>query len=279
MLDLHCHTTASDGLMTPGNIIKRAIHEGLNILAIADHDSVNGIGEAIQAAKGTGISFIPAIELSVDFPSGDFHLLGYGIDYRNQDLLKQLAGLKSIREERIPRIIEKLHEIGIELTLENVREESQGAAPGKPHVARAIVKKGYASDVKAAIRKYLIKGMPGYVPKQKIDLASAFELIKSAGGLPVLAHPKSLKCEDSGEYDRIIESCICHGLIGIEVYAATHEDMDVAMFAETAKRYNLIATGGSDFHGDNAERLGYYGGDRIIPESCAQALFQFMDAK
>ena len=279
MVDLHCHTTASDGLMTPANIISHALKEGLNVLAIADHDTVDGICAAIQAAEGSGISFIPAIELSVDFPTGDFHLLGYGIDYKSHDFLEQLSKLKAIREERVPRIIEKLNKIGIQLTLGDVKEESQGAVPGKPHVGRALVKKGYAYDAGAAIRKYLNKGMPGYVHKEKIDPLSAFKLISSAGGLPVLAHPKSLKCIDSGEYDQLIESLICYGLAGIEVFASIHEDVDIEIFTEIAQRRNLIATGGSDFHGDNGERLGYYGDCRIIPESCAQPLIQYMNKK
>ena len=274
MIDLHCHTTASDGLMTPHNIIKHAIHEGVNVLAIADHDSVNGLDEANQAAGEVGMCFIPAIELSVEFPTGDFHLLGYGIDYKNDDLLEQLSRLKSIREARIPRIIERLKNVKIELTLEDVKEESQCAVPGKPHVARALVKKGYASDVGAAIKTYLNKGMPGYVHKEKIDPAFAFKIIKNAGGLPVLAHPKSLKCEDSREYDRIIESFIRHGLVGIEVYASIHKDVDVKIFTEIAQRHHLAATGGSDFHGENGERLGYYGNCRIIPEGCAQSLLR-----
>jgi 3',5'-nucleoside bisphosphate phosphatase len=272
MIDLHCHTTASDGLMIPSDIVKHAIHEGLKVLAIADHDTVTGLHEANQAAEEIGICFIPAIELSIEYPTGSFHLLGYDIDYKNQELLDQLAILKSIREARILRIIKRLNQIGIELTIEDVKEESRGAVPGKPHVARVLVKKGYAIDVDSAIKKYLNRGMPGYVKKEKINPESAFNLIISAGGLPVLAHPISLKCKDPGEYDRIIESFIRLGLVGIEVYASLHEDADVKLFAEIAERHNLIATGGSDFHGEDGDRLGYYGGCRIIPESCAKSL-------
>lgn len=278
MIDLHCHTTASDGLTTPYNIIRHAIQEGLNVLAIADHDSINGLDEANQAAGESDLCLIPAIELSLKFPTGDFHLLGYGIDYNNQDLAKQLSRLKSTREARISRMIEKLNKEKIELTLEDVKEESRCAVPGKPHVARALVKKGYASDVRSAMKMYLSKGMPGYVRKEKIEPASAFQLIKIAGGVPVLAHPKSLKCRDVGEYDRTIKSFMRYGLIGIEVYASIHDDVDVEIFTEIVQRHNLIATGGSDFHGDNGERLGYYGNCRMIPESCAQSLFRFIDA-
>jgi len=279
MIDLHCHTTASDGVITPSALVKQAIHEGLNVIAISDHDSVSGIGEAMQAAEGTGLRLIPAVELSVDFPSGDFHLLGYGIDHNNQLFLEQLAGLKSLRETRIPRIIERLRQAKIELTAGEVKAVSGDAAPGRPHVARALVKKGYAPDVNAAIIKYLVRGTPGYVPKEKIGLLPAFELIKSAGGWPVLAHPKSLACKDTGEFDQIMESCIGHGLIGLEVYATIHEDAEVELFADMARRHHLIATGGSDFHGDNGARLGYYGDFRIIPKICARSLIHVMGTK
>jgi 3',5'-nucleoside bisphosphate phosphatase len=279
MIDLHCHTTASDGLMTPSDIVKHAIRAEIKVLAIADHDTVTGLNEANQAAEEMGICFIPAIELSVEHPTGDFHLLGYGIDYKNQDFFGQLAILRSNREARIPRIIERLNQIGMKLTLEDVNEESQDAVPGKPHVARVLVKKGYAPDVSSAVKQYLNKGMPGYVHKDKIDADFAFNLIKSVGGLPVLAHPKSLKCENPGEYVRIVESFILLGLVGIEAYASLHEDADVELFSEIAQRHNLIATGGSDFHGEDGERLGCYGGCRIIPESCAQSLFHSMNGK
>lgn len=278
MIDLHCHTTASDGFLTPHDLIIRAKKEGINVLSIADHDTVGGIGEAMPVAKDNGICFIPAIELSLEFPTGDLHLLGYGIDYNNHNFLNQIDKLQSIREERIPRFVKKLNSIKIDLTIEDVNEESQGAVPGKPHVARVLVKRGYAADVGAAIKKYLSKGMLGYVSKEKIGPEAAFKLILNAGGLPVLAHPKSMKCTNDREYNRIIEAFVSYGLAGIEVYASIHEDEDVEIFSGIARRHNLIATGGSDFHGENGERLGYYGESRAIPTSCANSLFRFINA-
>jgi predicted metal-dependent phosphoesterase TrpH len=279
MIDLHCHTTASDGLLTPHNLIGQAKKEGITILAIADHDTVAGIEEAISAAKENDISLIPAIELSLDFPTGDLHLLGYGIDYNNQDFINRIQKLKSAREERIFRIIKKLNKINIDLTIEDVNKESKAASPGKPHVARALVKKGYAADVTSAIRKYLNEDMPGYVSKEKLDLEAAFKLIRNIGGVPVLAHPKSMQCIDNREYERIIESFISYGLVGIEVYASIHKDIDVEIFAGIARRHNLITTGGSDFHGKNGDGLGYYGENRTIPISCAHSILRFINNK
>ena len=278
MIDLHCHTTASDGLLTPHDLIIRAKKEGVTLLAIADHDTVAGIDEAMSAAEENDISLIPAIELSLDFPTGDLHLLGYYIDYNNQDFINRIQKLKSAREERIFKIIKKLYKINIDLTIEDVNKESNGASPGKPHVARALVKKGYAPDVTSAIKKYLIKGVPGYVSKEKLDLEAAFKLIRNVGGVSVLAHPKSMQCIDDREYEQIIESFISYGLIGIEVYASIHKEVDVEMFTGIARRHNLITTGGSDFHGEKYDRLGYYGSSRIIPINCVHSLLKFIDA-
>ncbi|OPY85036.1 MAG: hypothetical protein A4E72_02047 [Syntrophus sp. PtaU1.Bin208] len=277
MIDLHCHTTASDGLVSPADIIRMAAKEGVAIIAIADHDTVEGLDEAAQAAQQEGIRFLPAIELSVSHPTGEFHLLGYGIRYQNREFREKLAQLKSIREDRVLRIVERLNRVGVRITPEDVGHESNGAAPGKPHVARALMRKGYAADIHSALRTYLDKGAPGYVPKEKLSPESALNLIQSVGGLPVLAHPKSLKLGDSREYDRTIQGLAGLGIAGIEVYATMHYKEDVKFFKELAKRHHLIATGGSDFHGDNGGRLGYYGFPRLIPESCSQALLQYTD--
>lgn len=272
MIDLHCHTTASDGLLSPRDLIIRAKKEGVIILAVTDHDTVAGLDEAISTAKENGINLIPGVELSLDFPTGDLHLLGYNIDYNNRDFINRLQQLKSAREERIVKIIKKLNDININLTIEDINKESNGSSPGKPHVARALVKKGYAGDVTSAIKKYLNKGKPGYVSKEKLDIEAGFKLIRNVGGVPVLAHPKSMKCKDNREYERTIESFINYGLKGIEVYASIHEDMDVEFFSGVANRHNLIATGGSDFHGEKHDCLGYYGSKRVIPINCAQSL-------
>lgn len=278
MIDLHCHTTASDGLLSPRDLVICAKKESITVLAIADHDTVAGLDEAMHTAKDIGISLIPAIELSLDFPTGDLHLLGYGIDYHNQDFINRIQKLKSVREERIAKIIKKLNDIKMDLTIEDVKKESEGAVPGKPHVARALVKKSYADDVTSAINKFLNKGMPGYVVKKKIKPEEGFQIIRNAGGLPVLAHPKSMKCIDDSEYERIIESFINYGLVGIEVYASMHEDEDVKIFNGIARRHNLVATGGSDFHGENQDRLGYYRHGRTIPIKCANLLSRLIDA-
>jgi predicted metal-dependent phosphoesterase TrpH len=272
MIDLHCHTTASDGILTPENLVKRAKKEGIKILAIADHDTVAGIDEAMVVAKAHNITLIPAIELSLDCPTGDLHLLAYNIDHHNQHFINIIHKLKSAREKRIQKIVHKLNKININLTVEDVKKECDGAAAGKPHVARALIKKNLASDIDSAIKKYLLKGKPAYVPKEKLDMETAFKLLENVGGLPVLAHPKSMNCHDEKKFKKILESFICYGLAGIEVYASMHDDAQVKHYSDIARRYNLIMTGGSDFHGDKADRLGYYGQNRKIPLTCADPL-------
>jgi len=279
MIDLHCHTTASDGVVTPADIIRQAAREGVSVIAIADHDTVDGLGEAAQAAEQEKVCLLPAIELSVAFPTGDFHLLGYGIQYNHPDFRKKLAELKSIREERILRILERLNRAGIHLTPEEVAHESNGAAPGKPHVARALVKKGYAPDMHAALQAYLNRGAPGYVHKEKLSPESALALIQNVGGVPVIAHPKSLKCRDSAEFDLAIQKLAGQGIAGIEVFATLHDNSEVQLFAEIAKRYKLMVTGGSDFHGDNGGQLGYYGFHRKIPECCSEGFLPVAKTK
>jgi len=272
MIDLHCHTTASDGILTPENLVNQAKKAGIKVLAIADHDTVAGIDEAMSLTKANNITLIPAIELSLDCPTGDLHLLAYNIDHHNRHFINTIHKLKIAREERILKIVHKLNAININLTVEDVKKECDGAAAGKPHVARALIKRGLASDIDSAIRKYLLKGKPAYVPKEKLDIETAFELLESIGGLPVLAHPKSMNCRDEQEFKKILESFIRYGLAGIEVYASMHNDAQVRHYSDIARHYNLIMTGGSDFHGDKADRLGYYGQNRKIPTTCADAL-------
>lgn len=274
MIDLHCHTTASDGVLTPENLVIRAGNEGVTVLAVADHDTVGGIDEAMTAARQRNICLIPAIELSLDFPTGDFHLLAYNIDHHNQQFINTIQKLKSARDERIIKMVQKLNAINIHLTVEDIMKECDGAVAGKPHMARALIKKGYASDVDSAIRKYLVKGKPAYVPKEKLDIATAFKTLRHVGGVPVLAHPKSMKCADDNELNKTIESFIQCGLAGIEVYASMHDHADVRRYKEIARRHNLFITGGSDFHGDKNERPGYYGQNRPIPTHCADALLE-----
>lgn len=267
MIDLHSHTTASDGVLSPAALVDRAASESIELLSVADHDTVGGLASASAQADTRGIRFVPSIELSVEWKGGDFHLLGYGIDASNGELLEGLRALRSIREARIPRIVERLREAGLSLSLDDVLAEAADAVPGKPHVARAMVKKGISRDFEHAFDEWLSHGRAGDVPKEKITPAEAFRLLRAAGGVPVIAHPITLGI-DRAQFGDFLERFKPEGLRGVEAYAELHSDGDVAFYLEAAARAGLIATGGSDFHGDKIERLGCYGRDRVIPDVC-----------
>lgn len=274
-VDLHCHTTASDGILSPASLVRRCVEEKVSVCAIADHDTIAGIYEASQEGKSSGVDIIGACEFSVKSAHGDFHLLGYGIDPGNPRLVSELQRIKSVREKRIPMIVEKLRESGVMIDADEVFAEAKGGAPGKPHVARILVKRGYADDFEIAFTTYLGKGAPGNVPKEKIDPELAFELIRESGGIAVCAHPKSLgiSCEDT---ERYLSRYIPLGLKGIEVYANMHSPEDVLCYIDMTARLGLFTTGGSDFHGDKNESIGFYGQGRPVPESCARSLLDAM---
>ncbi|HNX59976.1 MAG TPA: PHP domain-containing protein [Spirochaetota bacterium] len=274
-VDLHCHTTASDGILSPASLVKRCADEKVSVCAIADHDTIDGIIEARSAGDAAGVHVIAACEFSVRCPHGDFHLLGYGIDTGNARLAAELTRIKNVRAKRIPMIVDKLRECGVTIDAEEVFREAKGGAAGKPHVARVLVKRGYAEDFESAFEKYLGNGAPGNVPKEKIDPDVAFELIKESGGVAVCAHPKSLglSYDDIAAY---LKEFIPLGLRGIEAYANMHSPEDVLMFIDMTDSLGLFTTGGSDFHGDKNEVIGFYGGGRPVPESCARSLLSAM---
>ncbi|MGL4368151.1 MAG: PHP domain-containing protein, partial [Spirochaetota bacterium] len=265
MIDLHCHTTASDGVLAPCDLVKKGAAEGLDIIAVADHDTADGIDDALRQGAVSGIRVIPCIELSVEYKKGEFHLLGYGVRRSDPAFGKELSVLREIRENRIPVIIDRLNAAGIGITRDDVLAFSRGAVPGKPHVARALVHKGYAPDFDDAFRRYLASGAPGDVPKKKITPEKAFSLIRSAGGVPVVAHPVSLALRSIDEFDSFLNRYVPCGLAGVEAYASLHSDSDVELYAAAARRFSLCVTGGSDFHGDKDEALGFYGKNRMIP--------------
>ena len=271
MTDLHCHSTASDGILSPSELVDRAASGGISLLAVADHDCVDGLAPAGARAQERGVRFITALEFSVEWHGGDFHLLGYGIDPASVELLAGLRSLRRIRENRVPVIVERLCAAGLSLTLEEVMAEAAGAVPGKPHVARALVRKGFADDFEQAFDLWLSKEKPGNVPKEKIIPAEAFRLIHEAGGVAVVAHPVTLGLAHPQFHD-FLSRYIPEGLAGVEAYAEMHSDDDVLFYLAAASKAGLFVTGGSDFHGDKGERLGCYGSGRMIPDVCGENL-------
>ncbi len=264
-IDLHTHTTASDGIMHPHELVDHAIEKDVRVLAIADHDTVDGLQEAIDHAAGKDISLVPAIEFSIDWKRGTFHIVALHIDYYNQRLRSALAGLSERRSNRAERIVEDLARHGVHISMDEVMDMAAGGVIGKPHIARVLVKRGHAPDIKSVFTKFLEKGLPGYVPKDKVSFSEAMELIHGAGGIPILAHPASLEYNDFGEFRSMLSGFMDGGLAGIEVYADMHSPEEVATFLAIAGENNLLVSGGSDFHGDKNEEIGFYDTETPIP--------------
>ena len=264
-IDLHCHTTASDGIKTPSELIDFASINDVKVLAITDHDTINGLEEAISYAGDKDIHLIPGIEFSIAFHGGSFHLVGLYVDYKYEPIITKTRHLQEVRDNRIYRIIDDLASHGISIPVEEVQNESGGGAMGRPHVARVLVKHGIAHNINEVFRNYLVKGKPGYVPKERIALDEAISLIKGAGGIPVIAHPVSLNYNSFDEFETMLKGFVDQGVEGLEVYSSMHRPVEVEEFSRLVRKYNLIASGGSDYHGDKDEKIGYYLPSKPIP--------------
>lgn len=265
LIDLHVHTTASDGIYPPAELVQRASKENIKYLAIADHDNTDGVGEALEAAAGTECEVFPTIEFSVQYRRpGTFHLLGMFIDHTNEDLVSECRRLSALRDTRVVRMVDDLNAKGVDITLEEVEDQCKGGAIGRPHVARALVKKKFARDTSDAFQHFLVKGKPGYVGKERITLEKAVSLIQGAGGVPVIAHPASLEMEIS-DLEINLKKYREMGILGIEAYAGMHSLEESEVYGRLGLGADMFLTGGSDFHGDKNEVLGHFNHDYPIP--------------
>jgi 3',5'-nucleoside bisphosphate phosphatase len=246
--DLHIHTTASDGLFSPEEVVRMAKDTGLRAIAITDHDTVGGVAQAAVAAAKLGMELVPGIEISTLADGQDVHVLGYFVDTEQEWFLKRLQSLRNTRVERNRKIIEKLNELGIAITWEEVQAKKRGASPekniGRPHIAELLVDKGVVRSMDEAFERYLGKDGAAYVTTKRITPFEAIDLIKEAGGVPVLAHPGLY------ENDALVEEIISHGLAGLEVYHPDHDEERTERYRKMAERHGLIITAGSDFHGE-----------------------------
>lgn len=241
--DLHIHTTASDGLMSPEEVVRWASVKRLAAIGITDHDTVNGIAAAMETSSGYGVEVVPGIELSTIFDKEEIHILGYYIDYKADWFLDTLKKIQNSRYERAERIVGKLRGMGIDITLEQVKDIAENGAIGRPHIARAMINKGYIINIKDAFRDYIGKGCPAYVDRYKLDSVEAINMIKSLGGISVLAHPGLIK--NRVNIGRIIDL----GIDGIEAYHSKHDEDTIRYSLSVARTRKLLITGGSDCHG------------------------------
>jgi predicted metal-dependent phosphoesterase TrpH len=252
--DLHTHTLASDGTQPPAVNVRIAKEAGLSALAITDHDTVSGLSEAQLEGAKLGIEIVPGVEISTVAGNQDIHVLGYYIDDQDPVFLKRLESLRETRNRRNELMIERLQQLGYDITLEDVYSEldntkSEGDTIGRPHLAAVLLKKGYVSSVSEAFEQLLGKDGKAYVNPPRIDPATAITWIHEAGGAAVLAHP--------GLYgdDPLVEAIIHDGLDGIEVYHSDHTPEDEANYLELARRHQLLVTAGSDFHGERGGEI------------------------
>lgn len=243
LVDLHVHSTASDGLYSPAEVVEKAKKRKLPAIAITDHDTVDGLQEAQKVASQVGFTLVPGIELSCEWGASEVHILGYYIESDDNALNRRLEQLRKERRQRAARILEQLSAAGYPLSLEQVTKFVSGNVIGRPHIAQAMVEKGYVQSVAEAFEEFLVPGKPAYVPRAKLSPVEAIELITGANGIPVMAHPGISKA------NALIKDLVDEGLKGIEVYYPDHSPHDIAYYLGLAREYNLLVTGGTDFHG------------------------------
>lgn len=247
-IDLHLHTTHSDGSLRPSEVLALAQKAGVTALAITDHDIVDGIPEALETGARLGIEILPGVEISSFDGKSELHILGYCINWQDETLLGRLATLRKSRHRRNPLIIERLQALGLELTYDEVRSLAGTESVGRPHIARLLMEKGYVTSAKEAFDRYLAEGRPGYVARELPTPAEAISWIRNARGVAVLAHPTWVK-ESTETLPAFIRALKDNELGGMEVHYSTHTKQQTAKFLELTKQFGLLVTGGSDFHG------------------------------
>lgn len=271
-IDLHTHTTASDGSMRPAELVLHARNAGLKAVAVTDHDTVEGLEEAAAEGSKVGIEVLPGVEISADYEK-ETHILGYFPNGNYSGIVDVLKQLKKNRDERNPKIIDKLNELGMNISMDEVTGEAAGSVIGRPHIAAALLRKGYISSIQEAFEKYLAHGRPAYFKKDKLTPGESIGAINKAGGIPVLAHPISM---GYGIYrlEKLVAELQSYGLKGIECYYVDYDIEDRTNLLRIARMYDLLVTGGSDFHGRFKPdiKIGTGRGDLRVPYECLEKL-------
>ncbi len=247
-IDLHLHTSCSDGLDTPETLVRQAVDEGYRAIAITDHDTVDGVVRGLVAACGTGLEVIPGIELSSMDDGDDIHILGYYIDYTDQVFLKQIKFFMEKRHERAEKIVEALNHLGLDISIDMVLKVAHGAPIGRPHIAEALLSENLVNFYGEAFIRYIGSDGPAYVPKYQLSPREAIELVLRTGGIPVIAHPAAIR------RDYIIHELVEYGLMGIEAIHPLHPPEKQEYYRRLAAQYGLFITGGSDWHGEGRRR-------------------------
>lgn len=273
-VDLHLHTTASDGVKSPSELVRYAKSKGLRAISITDHDTIEGLEEGLTEGERLEFEVIPGIEISAEHSPGSMHLLGYFIDIHYPPLNEKLKHLQRAREERNPRMVEKLNRLGVNITYEEVVRASGGGQVGRPHFAQVLIEKGYVKSFQEAFDRYLKKGASAYVDKLRFRPSEAIRFINEAHGVVVLGHPNTLGLNGYGELETLILGLVKEGLKGIEVYYPEHSSSEIALYRGLAEKHGLIMTGGTDYHGIDNESVDVGGGrgEMKLPYSMVEAL-------
>lgn len=277
LIDLHTHSTCSDGSMTPAELVKHAAQNGLAAIALTDHDTVSGVEEAVEAGERYGVEVVPAIEFSVKSKT-ETHILGYFIDIHNPDLKEILGEIIEKRIERNVMTAQLLQNLGFDVTLEEAASLAPGGIVGRAHFARVMLNKGYVSSVKEAFEKYLSSGKPAYFGNQKLEAKTAIEAIHSAGGVAFLAHPHLIKISDESLENFLIE-LKSYGLDGLEGYYTDYDEEMQEKFQAMAKRHGLNLSGGTDFHAAMKPHIsiGKGTGNMAIPYSVLEKIKEIIN--
>lgn len=267
MIDLHTHSTFSDGSLTPADLARKGLASGLSALALTDHDSLNGIPEFLDTCRVIGLRGIPGVEISAEFGPGTFHMLGYFLTPGQVELDHVLASIRGGREDRNLLILRKLNDLGLKLTWEEVAAFAGEDVVGRPHFAQAMQARGYVKSKQEAFDRYLAKGQPAYLDRLRLSPEESLRVIRQAGGIAVLAHPATLQYGKS-QLRAYVENLCTLGLAGIETYYSEHSPEQQAQYLQLAQELGLVVTGGSDFHGDTNPNimLGRGFGQLAVPD-------------
>ncbi|MBI2953263.1 MAG: PHP domain-containing protein [Chloroflexi bacterium] len=274
-VDLHAHTTASDGVLSPEELVSLALERGLEVIAITDHDTTEGISPALRATEGTSLVVISGIEISTDIPRTEVHILGYFVNWRNRQFQQKLVRLRRSRVDRAKRMVAKLRELGMPVQWQRVLEIAGSGTIGRPHVAQALYERGFVSSPVEAFAKYIGRNGPAYVERYKLTPTEAVKLISSTNGLAALAHPvivpqPGAETGEQIDLEWLLPQLVDAGLVGMETFYAGYTTAITQRLLDIAHRYHLVPTGGSDFHG----RGGYTAdlGEIEVPRSTIDAL-------
>jgi len=260
-VDLHSHTTASDGTFTPRELVRLAARHGVRVLAVTDHDSTGGVREAMDEARGLpSLEVVPGLEINCDVPGAEIHVLGYCVDWEAEWFQEFLGAQREERRQRVYRIAARLAELGMPIDPDNVFALVKEGSAGRPHVAQAMVDRGYVKSVREAFDRYLSRNGPANVPRKRLTPVEAVRIIRRARGVPVLAHP------GLANRDELIPELVEAGLAGIEAFYPEHSTGQITAYRELAAKLGLVATGGSDFHGPRVSGV-RHPGVQPVPDS------------